>query len=205
MTHEEAQKLVTMLVTGFPNLMSRLSSEQQASTMKLYRHMLLDMDFALANAAVGRLIASSRFMPTIAEIREAALVCAHGQRRPGGEAWGDVLAAVAKFGVYRRPVFSDSLVAHAVYMLDWVGLCSSDNQVADRARFIELYERLASARRAEQQVPERMRRELPEHPPERVWQLREPPRAVSDDREANQRSLAELITSGFQFPERPES
>jgi hypothetical protein len=63
-----------------------------------------------------------------------------------------VLAAVRKFGVYRQPSFCDPVVARAVQSLGWEEICNSENQAADRARFIELYDRLSRAQRREAQV-----------------------------------------------------
>ena len=151
MTEEQTQMLVTVLVTSFPNTMVRLSAEQQRQTMATYRRMLGDLDYAVANAAVERLLATSRFMPTVAEIRDAALSLTTTEQVAGGEAWGDVLKAVARYGAYRIPgtdfAFADPLVAKSVACLGWQNLCLSENQPADRARFIELYDKLTQTER----------------------------------------------------------
>jgi hypothetical protein len=73
--------------------------------------------------------------------------------RAGGEGWSDVLAAVSRYGYYREPAFGDPLVARCVTALGWKNLCTSENAIADRARFIELYDRLAAQERREQQSP----------------------------------------------------
>lgn len=54
-----------MLLGAYPN------AKATASTSQVYEAMLADLDVAEARAAVQRLIATSRFMPTVAEIREA--------------------------------------------------------------------------------------------------------------------------------------
>lgn len=161
MTEVEAQKLVTVLVTAWPTSFARLDANQRTDTMRLYREMIADLDYAAANAAVKRLIASSRFLPTVAEIRESAIQADCGPQRAGGEAWGDVLAAVHRFGVYRSPAFADPLVARAVSALGWEEICNSENQAADRARFVELYEKLTVTERRELAMPADVRR-LPE-------------------------------------------
>jgi hypothetical protein len=90
-------------------------------------------------------------MPTIAEIREACMDLEHGEPKAGGEAWGEVLAAVSRWGIYRQPgldfQFADPVVARAVQAFGWRNICNSENQQADRARFIELYDRLATVER----------------------------------------------------------
>lgn len=147
MTKTEAAKLVAVLIAAFPH--GKLTPQTSA----VYEDMLSDLDYATTNAAVRRLMATARFLPTIAEIRGAALEVTHGQARPGGDAWGDVLDAVSRFGSYRRPVFDDPVVDHAVAAFGWQNICLSENQQADRARFIELYDRLTTARAREAQMP----------------------------------------------------
>jgi hypothetical protein len=152
----EAQKIVTMLVTAFPTTLARLSEEQQRDTMRVYREMIKDVDAQLAGQAIRGLIATSRFLPTIAEIREACMIAKYGRRRPGGDAWGDVVKALKRYGYTRTPgrdfTFDDQLVARAVGALGWAELCRSENAVADRARFIELYDGLANNVRGDAQV-----------------------------------------------------
>lgn len=146
MTRLEVAKLVGVLMAAFP------SGQSTDRTSQIYEEMLVDLDFSSANAVVRRLIATCKFMPSIAEIREAALEVTSGQVRPGGDAWGDVLAAVRRFGYYRRPVFDDPVVARVVQSLGWEEICASENQAADRARFIETYDKLTKAQRREAQV-----------------------------------------------------
>ena len=152
MTQVEVAKLVAVLIAAFP------STKASGDTSKIYERMLRDLDCEQAGAAVQRLLASAKFMPTIAEIREAVLVSERGPKRAGGDAWGDVLAAVHRFGSYRTPTFTDPTVAHAVAALGWSEICLSENQAADRARFIELYDKLQATERAELQVPADVRR-----------------------------------------------
>jgi hypothetical protein len=156
MTETEAQRLVTVLVTAFPTVMTRLTAEQQRQTMTTYRQMLMDLDYVLANAALARLIGSTKFMPTVAEIRDTALSLSKTEQVAGGEAWGSVLKAIAREGAYRMPgtdfVFLDPVTAKCVAALGWQNLCLSDNPVAERARFIELYDKLAGRERLLQQT-----------------------------------------------------
>jgi hypothetical protein len=147
-TEAEEQKLVTVLVTALPNTMVRITSDQQQHTMTVYRRMLGDLDYACSNAAVERLLATSRFMPTVAEIRDVAQSLTVGEQIPGGEAWGHVVKAIAAQGAYRVPgtdfVFRDPVTVQVVGALGWTNLCLSENQPADRARFIELYDKLSA-------------------------------------------------------------
>lgn len=143
MTPVQCSKLVAVLLAGFPQ--ARVTD----ATSALYERMLLDLDVLAAHAAVERLLATEKWLPPIAAIREATLAIALGERRPGGEAWGDVLREIRRVGVNRAPAFEDDLVEKAVHALGWRELCLSESPVADRARFIELYDQLAVTARRE--------------------------------------------------------
>lgn len=140
MTPAETAKITAVLMLAYPD-----------RSFALYERLLADLDYATTNAAIERLVATSKWPPTIAEIREAALALVVGELRPGGEAWGDVLHAIGTYGNARTPGvhfdFGDPIVAQCVTALKWRELCLSENQAADRARFIELYDRAAATQR----------------------------------------------------------
>ncbi len=183
MTKLEVAKLVGVLIASFPN--SKVSPE----TSLVYERMLADLDYPAANAAVERLLATARFMPTIAEIRESALTLERGEVRAGGEAWGEVLKAIGRYGYVRQPgvdfEFSDATTVECVRALNWRELCESENPQADRARFIELYDKLAATQR---------RKDLSGHLPaqQRLRALREAQRLTDDDAPA-QRLIAQVV------------
>lgn len=143
MTRAEAAKLVAILANAYPA--ARVTEE----TSELYEAMLADLDFGAVQRAAARHIATSKWFPTVAELRAAAVEVALGPRRTGLEAWGDVVAAIRFVGAYGAPRFDDALVAECVRTLGWRGLCLGDNEVSDRARFSELYESLAQRARVD--------------------------------------------------------
>jgi hypothetical protein len=115
-----------------------------------------DLDSRMAAAAVQHLMATRVHMPAIAEVRAAALEMQRGPIKAGGEAWGQVLRAISRFGFYQPPnnpederpwSFSDPITGRCVEALGWRSLCSSENLQPDRARFIELYDKLAKEQR----------------------------------------------------------
>lgn len=147
MTQLEIKKLVAAMVAAFPT--SRVTAE----SVGVYERMLADLDYGTANAAVAHLVATSRWMPTVAEIRERAFTLQSGEVTAGGEAWGKVLKSIARYGRNRVPgvdfAFACPVTHETVKALGWVPLCDSEHQTADRARFVDLYDRLAvQARRA---------------------------------------------------------
>lgn len=148
MTKTEVMKLVAVLCAAYP------SAKFTAEASSAFESALADLGYAVANAAVEQIIGTSRWMPTIADIRERVLSLLSGEIRPGGDAWGSVLKAIAARGRNRTPgvdfEFCDPVVHEAVKALGWSQLCDSENATADRARFVELYDRLAVVRRRQE-------------------------------------------------------
>lgn len=64
MKPSEAAELVMMLLGAYPN------AKSTAATGHVFESMLADLDVRTAREAVKRLIATSKFMPSVAEIRE---------------------------------------------------------------------------------------------------------------------------------------
>jgi hypothetical protein len=143
MTASEVSKLVAVLIASFPH------AKVNAGTSQAYEAMLADLDYETANGAVAALVATSRYLPTIAEIREAALTATQGPKRSGVDAWGEVRAAVGRYGMNRTPVFEDSVTAHVMSRLGWREFCQSDSSEMPswRARFVELYDKTATDER----------------------------------------------------------
>ena len=156
MTPAQAQALVLEMTAALPKEWSFLTREQQNATQKQYRRFLVDLPFEAAYTAVHELIGTAKTMPTIADIRAATARVQLGNVRAGGEAWGSVMRAMAAEGSRRKPGrdfrFKDPIVARCVDALGWVALCTTENQTADRARFIELYDRLAREQRSEEVI-----------------------------------------------------
>lgn len=85
MKPSEAVKVMATLAAAYPQ--RDLASE----TIEVYAHDLADLDAGVAAAAVERLRRTSRFFPTISEIREAAAELVLGAP-PSTVAWRQALA-----------------------------------------------------------------------------------------------------------------
>ncbi len=142
MTKAQAIEVVAILVASFPD------AKWGEPTCRAYEAALADLDYELAASAAKRIVATSKFRPSIAEVREAAAVSAVGERRTGADAWGDVVKAIRYVGSYGAPKFEDPLTARAVEALGWRNLCLGDSsEASDRARFCEVYDAISGSER----------------------------------------------------------
>lgn len=145
MTESEARKLVAVAVAACPTQGGRMAKEQIADMGTAWAMLLEDISYHDGSAALKRWLATSHWLPALSQLRAIVSEAKHGRRRPGGDAWGDVLAEVGRTGRYRPPRFVDPVTTRAVDALGWVQICDSENAIADRARFVELYDRLAAS------------------------------------------------------------
>jgi hypothetical protein len=145
MKESEAKKIVAMLIAAFPY--AKLSPE----TPDVYATMLVDLPAVPAALVAKELIASSRFFPTIAEIREVVAALRVGAPA-SEEAWAEVLTSFSRVGRYRSPTFSHPLISKTVDCLGWQTMCDSENPESTRARFLEAYSSQVRRTQHEEQV-----------------------------------------------------
>ena len=157
MNLQESAELVGCALVAFPSQGGKLNDAQQVTLAKVWHDTLGDLTYEQCRTALNVLIQTRQFLPTVSEIRSAVLDLERGPVTAGGDAWGDVLAAMKSKGAHRTPgidfTFPDVTTARCVQRLGWRDLCLSENTVADRARFIELYDKLATETRREKQAP----------------------------------------------------
>lgn len=157
MNRQDASRIVAVIIAACPSQSARLDGGRVASMIDAFAGLLGDLTYEQVNAAVSALLQTSPFMPAVADIRARVLELERGPVLAGGEAWSSVQAAMKREGSYRTPgvefAFRDETTARCVAAMGWRELCLSENTVADRARFIDLYDELAVQSRREQQSP----------------------------------------------------
>jgi hypothetical protein len=119
MTLKSIDEVVTLLAEAFG---------QKVTPIRLmaYEAGLSDVPLSALNAAVVRAIRESRFMPTVAELRELCGVVSgriEAKDRPL-LAWEAVRRAISRVGAYDSPNFADPVI-HAVLrsMGGWTQVC----------------------------------------------------------------------------------
>lgn len=116
--------------------------------MNFYVTMLADVPPELMAAGVTYCINHCRFLPSIAELREAtdkAAIMATGgpDANSSAEAWGRVKKAIASVGHTGKPDFSDDpVLARVVDRFGWLEICQTPAEDTSilRAQFRKAYE-----------------------------------------------------------------
>lgn len=124
--------------------------------MELWFFQLKDIDFKTAEATLNKWVATNKWSPSIAEIREAATELTQGEIPDWGEAWEKVLKAVWHWGSYepeKAMESLDELTRAAVKRVGYRDICMSENVAVERANFRMVYETLAARKKQDAQIP----------------------------------------------------
>lgn len=151
--HLDIAQIVKVVSVAFPNW--KVTEE----TYEIYYQLLGDIPAEELKAAVLHCLteAGRAFAPSVGEIRGAvAELRGMASNVPSPfRAWQEVLGQFRETGSYGTPKFSHPLIDQAVRQMGWRELCMSENQIADRARFLQCYEQLVGrATREDMLLPE---------------------------------------------------
>lgn len=152
MTKDEFKKLAK----GMKAVYSQPTFLPDADALQIWYELLKDLDYMIAQAAVQKHMISSKFPPTIAEIREQAASVAHGDRPLWSDGWEQVLKAIRKYGSYNPSAAlaeMDEITRQTVERLGYRDLCISENIMVDRANFRMIFEQIAERQHEAKKLP----------------------------------------------------
>ena len=136
-----------VLAKGLKAVYTQPNFLPDAEAIQIWYELLKDLDYATANVAIQKHMVSSKYPPTIADIREQATEVSYGQAPLWSDGWEQVLRAMRLYGSYRLQEALDSmddLTRKAVKRLGFKELCISENIAVDRANFRMVFEQLAN-------------------------------------------------------------
>lgn len=152
MDKKEFALFASALRTYFPK--ENILPNPQA--MELWFRELADIPFPVAEAVLRKWVATNKWSPSIAEIREMTASMVYGEQMTWGEAWEKALDAVRRYGSYNKEKALDSLdplTRKCVENIGFLELCRSENIMVERAHFQRIYEVYAKRELTEQRLP----------------------------------------------------
>lgn len=156
MNKKEFTIFASALRTYYPK--ENLLPNEQA--MQLWFNQLNDIPYNVAEVTLNKWVATNKWSPSIADIREQATGLTQGEAKEWGEAWQDVLRAIRLYGSYEELKALDSLdeiTRKTVKHLGYRNLCFSENIQNDRANFRMIYEREQERAKQSAQLPPRLK------------------------------------------------
>lgn len=151
-TRETVRQCLVILGAAYPRM------ALPAQTVTVFCELLSDVDDDLLVTAVKHHAATSKWFPSVAELRSAVVdLSDRAEGVPTAEdAWLEICRKMARYPPvpmqdgWRVPEFSHPLILEAVNVLGgWAALGQSEHGVADRAHFFKIYPQLVARRRAD--------------------------------------------------------
>lgn len=162
--------LMKGLKEAYPNF-NMISSKEG---LEMWYRMLSDIPYEQLSIAVQKHIATNKYPPSIAEIREHAT--SPENIIDWSEGWGYVLKALAYYGSYRVGEameylkHKDILTFRVIRRLNFLELCKSEDLNIDRANFRMAYEN--------ERKYDRERKAIPQHINDAIEKLAESKRML---------------------------
>lgn len=181
-------KIVKAIQTYYP----RVDAFPKTDAIALWYEELNDLTYEQLATALRRHVATSKWSPTIAELREQC-VAIEIPVDDWGVAWEELQRAIRNWGWSREEeayASMSDLTRQTVRRLGYQYLCESQDQMADRANFRNIYEQLKDANKVNQQVKPTMRVELP-----RVEERKVLEHKTEDEKRPSEKEGAEAIPS----------
>ena len=128
--------VLRQLFSAYPNV------EASKQTLAMYFRLLQDIPADELQTIVDQAVATCKFLPTIAELRDMRHSLNNVTRLTWTDSWDLVQKEIRRIGSYGKPVFSDALTAQVVASMGWRYLCMSEQPQIDRAQFRDMYNAL---------------------------------------------------------------
>lgn len=161
MERQEFATFAAALRTYYPK--EQLLPNQQA--MELWFRELQDIPYSVAETALRKWVATNKWSPSIAEIREAVTGISKEKIPDWSEAWENVLTAVRTYGSYQPVEALESLderTRSCVRRIGFRNICMSENISVERANFRRIYEATAERDAQEMALPAPLKQKIAE-------------------------------------------
>lgn len=165
MTKADAARLVAIIVTAYPNYDKFKDEQAVTATVELWAMMFEKDDSKSVALAINKHIATNKWPPSVAEIREIMLEIQYPDLIPPDEAWlavSDLLYAVGEFNhgdIYRQlpPLIAravESIGYSALYEMYRGGHIRGGKPGMDRVAFIQQYTPMYEREKQQAMTPE---------------------------------------------------
>lgn len=155
----EVSKLLTIMADMYPKF------EVSDLKVALWYDMIGDLSYEVAQTALKKVMLTSHYPPTVADIRKAAAEIIQSDKdiMDAGKAWGEVQNAISKWGFYEPEKALDMLsplTRKVAEQISWREICCSENIGVVRGQFMKMYNTLESREKEAMMLPESFKNKI---------------------------------------------
>lgn len=160
MNNTEAAKVLSMLKAAYPNAYKDISDQDAKTAIRLWQIMFEDKPYEVVTAALKAAIATSKWVPTIAEVNEKIQALTAPPVLDEMEAWELVRKAISN-GIYESkkefdklpPAIQKSVGSHNM-LREWAMMDTSTVQSVTQSNFMRTYRAKAMQEKEFAMMPE---------------------------------------------------
>ena len=156
MNKAEFAQIVMALQTYYPRE-NLLKTSQEAA---LWYDMLEDIPYSTAEIGIKKWVMTNKWSPSISDIRAMSEIVTRGEAKDWGNAWEEVINSIGAYGIYHiREALEtfDEITREAVERVGYRNICMSENIMAERANFRDIYKELSERKTKANQLSPKMR------------------------------------------------
>ena len=140
MNKQEFSKIAAAINTYYP----KDKPFPNNAAVQLWYEEFKELPYEDVATALRRYVNTSKWCPTIAELKEAVVTNVAGSK-DWGEAWNECIMVINRYGQYQEEEALEHMspmTRQIVKRLGYRDLCLSENQMQDRANFRQIYEQV---------------------------------------------------------------
>ena len=130
----------------------------------VWYELLKDIPYAMCEASLHKYMATNKYPPTIADIRQSALEIATPDVMGEAEAWALVYKAICNSTYHAReefdklPVDCQKAIGSPSILREWAGLATDEVNTVIQSNFMRVYKTTAKKTQEYKQLPESTRK-----------------------------------------------
>lgn len=132
--------------------------------MELWYRALQDIPIKVAMAFFNKWVMTEKWSPSVADIRKGCAEVLNPEITDDwSKGWNECIRAIGKYGYMREAEALASMsekTRETVRCLGWRSLCMSENEMADRANFRQVYESVQKRQVETEALPETLKKAL---------------------------------------------
>lgn len=130
MTEKQTVEIVTTICMSYPSF-EKLGADAIKGMVKIWAMLFADDDYSLVQLAVAKHISTSKWPPSVSEIREQMMLIEHPEVIPPDMAWALVRSAINAFGEFGTGIDMNALpplVVRTINAIGWTKLWQLRNE-----------------------------------------------------------------------------
>jgi hypothetical protein len=166
MNKQETTKIIGVLMMAYPRYADNYKDINKLnSTIDLWCELLGDIPYNVANIVIQKLILTSEFPPTIADIRKQVANITNKEHLDSASAWGEVQKSVTSYGWNKYEEMKENVsnkTLQVIGMIGWTNICMCELDQLNtlRSQFMRMYDSVNERSKKDELLPDSLKEQI---------------------------------------------